>query len=147
MALAWGLRVSNRSGWSIVTHQFAYLARTVPSSSNSRADMMRGRGTSLSFVRIGCPKSLRLPLKSSVLEFGARSTDCFGISYTRHFSDPRSKLFTSRIAFLTCKVEFVAHIWSSVSMVKNAILSLSDVLISFLVIPTVYGRNSRLMVK
>lgn len=111
--------------------------------SDSTADTMIVFGTSLSFVRVGWPG--RLPFHSSVLAFGARI-----ISFV-HLSDQseyKSKLDTVSVAVFSASWLFVPQISMTVSMEKSAaVTSLAKVLCSLRVIPTVYGLNSRAIVK
>lgn len=126
------------------THQFEYRPRIVPSSSMRRAETTMVFGTSLSFVRCGWHG--KTPFQSSVLAFGA-STTAFS-SWCAKVSSFRSKHFMSSFAFFSSSELFVPHISTMVSIVKCATESAeAGVFFSLRVIPTVYGRNSRLMVK
>ncbi len=101
-------------------------------------------GTSLSFVRVGWPG--RAPFQSSVAAFGASTTSC--VKRSRQSTVSRSNAVTSSVADFASSVLFVPQISSTVSRVKNAAdLSSAYVFFSLRVMPTVYGRSSRLMEK
>ena len=115
------------------THQFEYRPSTVPSASSNRAETTIVRGTSLSFVRTGCPSNC--PCHSSVAAFGASST---AFSKPSVQSESRSNALTASVARLGASVAFVAHTSRRVSIAKNAAEAGSAyVLCSLRVMPTV----------
>ena len=105
---------------------------------------MIGFGTSLAFVRVGCPG--RVPFQSSVAALGARTTSC--VKRSRQSGRSRSNAVTSSVACFASSVEFVPQISNTVSMVKKAAdRSSANFLCSLRAMPTVYGRSSRLIAK